>query len=142
MASWWLIAALILGVGEIITTSFFLFWFAIGALVALLVALIPGSTFLVQFTVFTIVSILLLICTKPFVKRFVQKDDKQISNYMANVGKKALVTQKISIADSTGQIKLNGETWSAIPETLSDTYEAGTEVTIVKIEGVKAVVKA
>ena len=142
MAIYWLIAALILGIGEMMTTTFFLFWFAIGALVAFLVALIPGSTLLVQFIVFTIVSILLLIFTKPLVKRFINKDTKQVSNYMSNIGKKALVTQKISIADSTGQIKLNGEVWSAIPETLSDTYEIGTEVTIVKIEGVKAVVKA
>jgi len=142
MAIYWLIAALILGIGEMMTTTFFLFWFAIGALVAFLVALIPGSTLLAQFIVFTIVSILLLVFTKPLVKRFINKDTKQVSNYMSNIGKKALVTQKISIADSTGQIKLNGEVWSAIPETLSDTYEIGTEVTIVKIEGVKAVVKA
>jgi len=142
MAIYWLIAALILGIGEMMTTTFFLFWFAIGALVAFFVALIPGSTLLVQFIVFTIVSILLLIFTKPLVKKFINKDTKQVSNYMSNIGKKALVTQKISITDSTGQIKLNGEVWSAIPETLSDTYEVGTEVTIVKIEGVKVVVKA
>ena len=131
MASWWLIAALILGVGEILTTSFFLFWFAIGALVAFFVALIPGSTLLIQFIVFTIVSILLLICTKPFVKRFIQKDDKQVSNYMSNIGKKALVTQRISIADSTGQIKLSNPSIFQIlplavfvytPVSLLDTY--------------------
>lgn len=141
MAIYWLIATLILGIGEMMTTTFFLFWFALGALVAFFVALIPGTTLVAQFVVFTIVSLVLLIFTKPLVKKFINKDTKQVSNYLSIIGKKALVTQKISIPDSTGQIKLDGEIWTAVPETSSDIFEVGTEVTVVKIEGVKAVVK-
>ena len=136
----WLIIAGICFVVEMITVGFFVFWFGIGALITMLVSLIcPGNLWL-QSIVFVTTSTLLIFFTKPFVEKFTKKDKKVVTNAFSIIGKKALVTQDINPKLGIGQIKVENEVWSA--KTSDDSFiEKGTQVEILEIDGVKAVVQ-
>ena len=54
-------------------------------------------------------------------------------------GKTGKVTQDIIPIDGVGQIKVEGETWSAVSEN-SEKISKDTEIIIKEIRGVKAVV--
>ena len=56
------------------------------------------------------------------------------------IGKKAIVTESIDCTTGKGQIKFEGEVWSAKSKEQIN-IPAGSEVEIVSIEGVKAFVK-
>ena len=134
----WLIIAGLFFIGEIITVGFLIFWFGIGALFAALVSLFT-SNLIIQTAVFVLSSTVLLFATKPFVKKFVDVK-KTNTNVFSIIGKKALVVQKIDPIKSTGQIKLNGELWTATSEN-NEIIDEGSEVEVIEIKGVKAIVK-
>ena len=133
----WLIIAGLFFIGEIITVGFLVFWFGVGALIAMIVSFFT-SNIIIQTTVFVISSAILLLATKPFVKKFVDVKPTK-TNAFSIIGKKALVTKEIN-SHSVGQIKINGEVWSAESQD-NDTIEEGSEVEILWINGVKAIVK-
>ena len=62
------------------------------------------------------------------------------SSLFSIIGKKALVIKDIDPIHSSGQIKLNGEVWSAETEN-DEIIKEGSEVEVLKINGVKAIVK-
>ncbi len=133
----WLIIAGLFFIGEIATVGFLVFWFGVGALIAMISSFFISNV-IIQTSIFVISSAILLFVTKPFVKKFV--DVKSTStNAFSIIGKKAIVIKEIN-AHSVGQIKLNGEVWSAESENNASIVE-GSEVEIVKINGVKAIVK-
>ena len=134
----WLIIAGLFFIGEIITVGFLVFWFGVGALFAMIVSFFT-SNIIIQTTVFIVSSAILLFVTKPFVKKFVDVKPTN-TNAFSIIGKKALVIKEIN-SHSVGQIKINGEVWSAEAEN-DETITEGSEVEIVKINGVKAIVKA
>ena len=135
----WLIISGLFLVLEMITVGFLVFWLAIGALFAMLVSFFT-SNLIIQTTVFVISSIGLIFLTKPLVKKLNKTDDTIATNAYSVIGKKAIVTQDIDPTLGYGQIKVNGETWSA--KTISDhIIPKDSEVIIKNIEGVKAVVE-
>lgn len=134
----WAIAAGVFLILEIFTLGFLVFWLSIGSLLAMLVSFITDSI-IIQTTVFVISSGLLIFATKPFVKKFTEKDTTK-TNVYSLVGKKAIVTEDIDWSTGSGQIKFDGQVWSA-RTTEQVNIEKGTEVEIEKIEGVKAFVK-
>lgn len=133
----WLIIAGLFFIGEMITVGFLVFWFGVGALIAMIVSFFT-SNIIIQTTVFVISSAILLLATKPFVKKFVDVKPTN-TNAFSIIGKKALVVKEIN-THSVGQIKINGEVWSAEAEN-DEIISEGSEVEIVKIIGVKAIVK-
>jgi len=134
----WLVLAGIFFIGEIATAGFLLFWLGVGAVLALMVSLVFDSL-VAQIAVFAITSIVLIIFTKPMVKKFVEKE-KIPTNIDSLIGKKGIVIKKIDTIESMGQVKVNGELWSAKSENDAE-IEKDTEVEIVEIVGVKLVVK-
>ena len=134
----WLIAAGVFFVLEIFTVGFLVFWLGIGCLLAMLVSFVTDSI-IIQTTVFVISSGLLIFATKPLVKKFTKEDNTK-TNVYSIVGKKAIVIENIDWSTGTGQIKFDGQVWSARTEEQVN-IEKGTEVEIEKIEGVKAFVK-
>lgn len=133
----WLIIAGLFFIGEIITVGFLVFWFGVGALIAMMVSFFT-SNIILQTAVFVISSAILLFATKPFVKKFVDVKPTNTNAYSI-IGKKALVIKEIN-SHSVGQIKIKGEVWSAESED-DETISEGSEVEIVQIKGVKAIVK-
>ena len=135
----WLIIAGLFFVGEIATVGFLIFWFGIGALIAMIVSLFT-TNIVIQTTVFLVSSTILIFATKPFVKKFADVK-KTNTNVYSIIGKKALVIKTIDPIHSIGQIKLNGEVWTAESDN-QQIIEEGTEVEILEIKGVKAIVKS
>ena len=90
-------------------------------------------------TVFVLSSGLLIFATKPLVNKIVKKDTIPTNVYSV-VGKKAIVTEEINWTTGKGQIKFEGEIWSA-KSTENINIPVGSEVEILAIEGVKAYVK-
>lgn len=125
-------------VGEIFTLGFLIFWFGIGALFAMIVSFFT-TNIIIQTTVFLITSTIFILATKPLVKKFVDVK-KTNTNVFSIIGKKALVIKDIDPIHSSGQIKLNGEVWSAETEN-DEIIKEGSEVEVLKINGVKAIVK-
>lgn len=136
----WLIVAGICFVIEMATVGFLIFWFGIGALITMLVSFIFPNNLLLQTGIFVLSSTLLIFLTKPLVEKFTKNDKKVATNAYSIIGKKGIVTQTIAPTQGVGQIKVAGEVWSA--KTLDGSnIEKDTEIEIVEIEGVKAIVK-
>ena len=135
----WLIAAGIFFIIEMATIGFLVFWLGIGALLAMVTSFITDNIF-IQALVFVITSTLLLIFTRPLVNKFIKIPKEIKTNAYSIIGKKGIVISKINNIEGTGQIKIDGEIWSAKSATDEDIPE-NTEVEIVEIDGVKAVVK-
>lgn len=138
MWQYWLIASGIFFVGEIITVGFLLFWFGVAGLITMVVSFFT-SNIIIQSVVFLVTSVILILSTKPFVKKFVNKETI-VTNVNSLIGKKAIVIQEINNLQGTGQIKISGEIWSAQNESDSIISE-NQEVEIIKVEGVKLIVK-
>ena len=134
----WLIIAGLFFIGEIATVGFLIFWFGVGALIAMIVSLFT-SNIIIQTTIFIISSTILIFATKPFIKKFADVK-KTNTNVYSIIGKKALVIKTIDPIHSVGQIKLNGEVWTAESEN-NKIIEEGSEVEVLEIKGVKAIVK-
>lgn len=133
----WLIFAGIFFIGEIFTTGFLIFWLSIGSLLAMVLSLFT-SNIIAQTAVFVISSSILIFATKPFTDKFTKKD-KILTNVYTLTGKKAIVTEDINPTRGKGQVKVNGEIWSAICDE-NIVIPEGSEVEIIKVEGVKAFV--
>ena len=135
----WLIAAGVLFLAEIITVGFLIFWLGIGALIAMLVSLVTNNL-VIQVAAFVISSALLIFCTKPFVKKLTKNDKTVVTNAFSIIGKTGIVTKEINSSLAVGQIKVQGQDWSAKCEG-DEVIAEGSEVEVTKIDGVKAVVR-
>ncbi len=134
----WLIIAILFFILEMMGPGFLLFWVGVGALITMVVSIFVDSI-AIQIGIFTISSTALLFCTRPFVNKFT-KNDTTVTNAQSIIGKKAIVTKEINSLKGTGQIKVNGEAWSAKCSN-EGIIEEGTEVTVLNINGVKAIVE-
>ena len=112
-------------------------WFAVGALFAMFAAIFKLS-FLMQLTIFVVSSVLMLILTRPIVKKL-QKEIKP-TNYELDIGKTATVTEDIDSSANKGRVNLNGTYWQAKALT-GEKIDKGSLVTIVSVEGTTLVVK-
>lgn len=134
----WLIAAGVFFIFEISTTGFLIFWLGIGALLAMIVSFFT-SNLIIQSVVFLVCSTILIFFTKPFIKNFVDKEDKFKTNYDAIINKTGVVTVEIDKIESTGQIKVLGQLWSASTDG-NIKIPVGTKVEVLSVSGVKAIV--
>ena len=133
----WLILAGIFLIFEIITTGFLVFWLSIGALITMIVSLFTNNI-AIQTAVFVVSSTILIFATKPFVKKFAKTKTVK-TNAFSIVGQNAIVIKDIDSINSKGQIKVDGEIWSAVGKNDMN-IEKGTEVEVLEIKGVKAIV--
>lgn len=137
IGTFWLIVAIIFGVGELMTTSLTLIWFSIGALLVMFLSIFIESI-LWQVIIFAVISIILLvIATKYLVDK--DKNVQYNTNLQGIISQKAIVTQTIEPYE-TGVVKLNGEEWTAVSK-YETRIEVGKLVEVVAIEGVKLIVK-
>ncbi len=134
----WLVISGIFFVLEIATVGFFVFWFGIGAIFAMIVSLFT-SNIIIQTTVFLITSTLLILLTKPFVQKISHQDTVQTNAYSI-IGQTGVVTKEIDAKKGIGQIKVGSEIWTANTKQ-DEVIPVGTEVEILEISGVKAIVK-
>ena len=134
----WLVAALGLAAAEALTGDMFLLMLSGGALAA------AGANWLLDLPgwvdglVFLVVSVLLLAVVRPALRRRLTAGKGLLEPVKALEGKPALVLDQVS--RDHGQIKLDGEVWTARPLDDEDVYEPGDQVTVMHIDGATAVV--
>lgn len=134
----WLILALGLAGAEALTGDMFLLMLAGGALAA------TGSSWLLDWpiwadgAVFLVVSVLLLVLVRPALRRRFEAGKGLPEPIKALEGQPALVLDRV--ARHEGQVKLDGEVWTARPMNDDDVFEPGEHVTVMRIDGATAVV--
>ena len=134
----WLIVALGLAGTEALTGDMFLLMLGGGALAA------AGSSWLLDLpiwadgVVFLVVSVLLLSLVRPVLRRRLTPPKSLSIGIEALEGKRALVLDHV--AHDAGQVKVDGQVWTARPLNDGDEFEPGEQVTVMRIEGATAVV--
>ena len=83
----------------------------------------------------------MILFTKPLVNKLFKNKDNTNMNNSAVLGKKGIVVKAISNANPVGQVKVNGELWSAIKSEKDKPINEGESVIIEKIDGVKLLVR-
>lgn len=137
---WVWIAVLILAVVlEAVTAEMIAIWFFPGALISMILAFLKVSVW-VQLPVFFAVSILLLLAVRPICRRFFKTKENK-TNADDLIDKECLVTEEIDNRKEMGEVRINGLRWSARAEEIERVIPVGTVVTVVKINGVKLIVK-
>jgi membrane protein implicated in regulation of membrane protease activity len=133
----WLIAAVALAGAEALTGDLFLLMLSGGALAAVVSSLLVDN-YVLDGVVFAVVALLLLVLVRPALRRRFAEGTGLPEPMKALEGKSALVLDRVGRHE--GQVKLEGEVWTARPFNDNDVYEAGDHVTIMRIDGATAVV--
>src|SRR6266542_2643734 len=111
MAAWalWILAAVILAVGEVVTMGFLLAPFAGGALLAALVSAAGGGRVL-SWGIFIATSLLLLLVVRP-IARSPRRLPAQLRTGTAGlIGCRGVVVERIANREAVGAIRIdNGE---------------------------------
>ena len=131
MTLFWLVLFVVLALFELVTVNLVSIWFSLGALITTFVSLVTDNL-MIHLAVFTISSILLLLLTKPFVKKM-KKREGVPTNLDMVIGKTGVVTEKIE-KDGVGEVKVLGKKWSAYSD---KEIEENSKVKILSINGVK-----
>lgn len=124
---------------EAATAQLVTIWFAAGSVAALITCFVTDSI-PVQIAVFVIVSAIALAVTRPLVRK-ITASKNQPTNADMYIGSEGIVTEDIHNLEGKGLVKVKGSLWTARTENDADTIEAGTKVTVKRIEGVKLIVE-
>jgi membrane protein implicated in regulation of membrane protease activity len=135
----WIVVAVVCGIAEILTPTFFIAWFGVGAIFAALLST-TGLSLAWQIGVFLAVSLALVLSTKRLSAKWFRVDRERKTNVNALEGASALVTKAIP-EGGAGQVGANGEIWTATAQDRTS-IPAGVEVTVVRVDGVHLVVRA
>jgi len=135
----WLGLTILFAIIEAITLGLTTVWFALAALLSIFLSFLP-IPFEIQALIFLAVSAVLLFFTRPLaIKKF--KTGREKTNVDSLIGKNALVIKKITEFDR-GEVKLNGQIWSArLEEGSAIPIDEGTKCEVVNIEGVQLIVR-
>ena len=134
----WLIVAFGLAGAEALTGSMFMLMLSGGALAA------AGSSWLLNLpiwadgAVFLVVSVLLLVLVRPVLRKRLTPAKDLPTGVKALEGKSALVLDRVACDE--GQVKVDGQVWTARPMNEGDVFEPGERVTVLHIDGATAVV--
>ena len=140
MPDWgvWVIIAIVFAVVEMVTTEFFSLFFALGGLVAALLAVVTED-WVLQTVVFIVASVIFTWRLRPLLLRSYLSNEVK-TNVARQAGRVGIVVQEINNLEAQGQVKVDGELWTARSES-GETIAAGQRVEVVRIEGVKAIVR-
>jgi membrane protein implicated in regulation of membrane protease activity len=137
-ALFWLIGGIALIAAEMLSGDFFLLMIGVAGLAGAGAELAFGNTF-VSCAVFAVVAIGLVTFARPWLKRRLHGELVH-TNTSALIGKKAVA---VSAVDAEGgQVRLDGDVWSARAFDTRRPISPGTRVTVVEIAGATAVVLA
>lgn len=139
MAYFWLAAMVALLLLEAAVPGLVSIWFALGAFAALLSAMLNAPLWL-QLVWFVLVSVLALWFTRPLVKKYVNAR-VQPTNADVVIGKDAVVIEDIDNVRGTGAVSVDGKDWTARSESADLSISSGKIVEVLRIEGVKLIVK-
>lgn len=136
----WLVLTIVFIVLEMISVGLTSIWFAVGSLVSLIAAAF-GASLGMQIALFLIVSVILLMATRPLAKKYLNANVYK-SNADSLIGEKTIITQRVSNLDQTGKAVVKGQEWTVRTEDDKEIIEEGTMVEVIRISGVKLIVKS
>jgi membrane protein implicated in regulation of membrane protease activity len=139
--SWllWTLIAAGLVIGEVLTPGMFLLGpLALAAAAAAIAGAFAGG--LVALIVFVIGSVLSLALLRPVARRHLRLPAIARTGTAALVGRKAVVLRRVDEID--GLVRIGGEDWTARAYVEGQAFEEGTQVQVVEIQGVTALVAA
>ena len=137
-AVFWLIAAVVFGIFEVMSLDLVLIMLAAGALAGAGAAAL-GAPFIVQAGAAGAVAVLGIFALRPVALRHLKSGPAALTGVDALVGKRVTVLEEVT-ADS-GRVKLAGEIWSAQLEEAWDPLAAGSTGTVVEIRGATAIIR-
>ena len=135
----WLIAAGVLGVGEMHQGAFYLAPFALGAALAAVVSLL-GAGAAVSAVVFVAASAIVFATLRPVARRHRQLPPSIRTGAAALIGRPAIVLERIANDEGVGCVKIGGEVWTARSYDDDEVFDAGERVEVVEIRGATALV--
>jgi membrane protein implicated in regulation of membrane protease activity len=133
----WLVAAVVLGVAEMLTTTLALGLLAVGALAAAVTGGL-GAGVAVQAGLFAGVSAAGIVVIRPVALRRLKRRSALRTGTAALVGQTGYVLDEIT--PHAGRIKIGGEEWSARPYDEVSSIPAGSTVDVLQIKGATALV--
>ena len=135
--TWLLVTAALLLI-EALTAGLTTIWFAGGAVAALICTFLGGPIWL-QTGLFAAVSLILLLVTRPLVRRYMKKGSGSTS-LDRMIGREVLVTEQIDNIRGTGEVQVDGQFWMARSVDNAQIIEKGEIAMIRAIRGVKLIV--
>ena len=134
----WVVAAVALAIGEVLTPGLFFLGPVALAAGAAAVAELLGAGTLGSLIVFLVGALLSLAFLRPIARRHVRMPALARTGTAALVGRKAVVTRRV---DSVGgRVRIGGEEWSARAYLDGQSFEDGATVSVIEIEGATALV--
>ncbi len=140
MADWviWVIVAIVLAVGEILTPGlFFLGPVALAAAVAAIAAVV-GADWLAQAIVFVAGAAASIAFLRPVARAHLRMPYAMRTGTAALVGAQATVLQRVD--HDGGRVRIGGEEWSARAFADDEVFEPGQRVQVAEIQGATALV--
>jgi membrane protein implicated in regulation of membrane protease activity len=132
----WIALGVVLAVAEIFTVSLFLIMFSAGAFAAAGAAAL-GFGVAVQLAVFAGVSAATVAAFWPAIRRHrlsdTEGDNPHHFGTQSLEGETALVLERVDGAH--GQVKIDGELWTARSFDDTESYEAGERVRVIRVRG-------
>src|SRR3984893_9445352 len=142
MDAWiiWLVAACLLGVGEMHQGGFYLAPFALGAALATVVSLL-GVGVLLSVILFVVASGIVFGTLRPVARRHRRLPPSIRTGAAALVGRPAIVLERIANDEGVGCLRIDGsEVWTARSYDEHEVLDAGERVEVVEIKGATALV--
>lgn len=133
----WSALAMLLGVAELFSLDLVLLMLAVGAGVGVLTALL-GLPVFVQVLAALGTSVAMLALARPSLVRRFHAGPELTLGHDALVGKQGIAVSEIS--EQGGQIRVNGDLWTARPYDETAVIPAGAHVDIFQIKGATALV--
>ena len=139
MTGIWLVIMIVMLVVEAAAPGLVSVWFAVGALAAMIGAVCKIAVWL-QVIIFVVVSVLALVLTKPLVRKYVN-GKAQPTNADMILGKECIVKEASDNLAGKGAVSAGGKIWTARSTDDAVKIPDGECVSVVRIEGVKAIVE-
>lgn len=134
----WIGFAVLMAVCEAFTSQLVSIWFVLGSVCAAITSIFTDSM-PIQTAVFLVVTLVSLIVTRPLIKKWKKKRGVTVTNANRLIGKVGVVITDIEDAHKIGQVKVEGEVWSAKSERAP--IAKNSNVKVLAIEGVKLIVE-
>jgi membrane protein implicated in regulation of membrane protease activity len=141
MDAWiiWLVAACLLGVGEMHQGGFYLAPFALGAGLAAVVSLL-GVGAALSAIVFLLASGIVFGTLRPVARRHRRLPPSIRTGAAALIGRPGIVLERIANDEGVGCVKIDGEVWTARSYSDDEVIDVGQRVEVVEIRGATALV--
>jgi membrane protein implicated in regulation of membrane protease activity len=136
----WLVAACVLGLGELHNGAFYLLPFAVGAALAALASVL-GVGALLAAIVFVLASAIVFGALRPVAHRHRRLPPSIRTGAAALIGRRAMVLERIANGEGVGCVKIDGgEVWTARSYDDDEVIDVGERVEVVEIRGATALV--